>query len=150
MEKHAEEAIRLKLSSDTACYGHCSGPARHYFLRRPDIACFACGGGYISRIVMYGMGADAAALRQFIESISGGAIDVRDEDIRIATRHPWEMGLEGRSTGEKVMTEAYWNQNYRRGKSDDASRIALFRCTACGSPFTQRFDTASPRCGACT
>jgi hypothetical protein len=140
-----------KLNSTTKCYGHCEGSARLNFLEVNNrlLGCYSCGAGYVSRIVLYGKELDLEWFKNFVSNTLGGTGEVLDQDIRVATRHPWELGLENEVADEIVLREAYWTQNYRRTKSDDPNRRALFRCIRCGSFFTQALNAASTLCSKC-
>ncbi len=146
-----EEAVRMRLSGDTECYGHCGSPARHHMIDGEEglIACFSCDAGYVSFIVMYARDIDAGFLKSFVAGKTERMMDVVESDIRIATRHPWEMGLEESSDGGIVLREVYWRQHYRRTKSDDPARAALFRCTSCSSLFTQPLNAGGTLCARC-
>lgn len=145
------DAVRSRLSADTSCYGHCKSPAHHHMINGAEgqIACFSCSGGYVSRVVMYSAEDGTEQLKSFVSRTVNGVMEIRDEDIRVATRHPWEMGLEENSAGEVILREAYWTQHYRRTKSDDPARATLFRCESCGSLFTQPLNSAAATCTGC-
>ena len=148
MSDSIRKTVEMHLTENTKCYNHCESPATHHFIR-DDTACYACSGGYVSKIIMYGSQADAAGLRNFVDGLFNGAADIRDEDIRVATRHPWELGIEGTSSGNTVLREAYWNQNYRRGMSGETDRITLYRCVSCGKLFMQAYSREPARCEDC-
>lgn len=147
-----DEAIGSRLSGSTPCYGHCKSEARHHMIDGEGgrIACFSCSTGYVSRIVMYSKDSCAESLKSFVSKAVKGAMDIREEDIRVATRHPWEMGLEEDAAPDVILREAYWTQYYRRTKSDDPARTALFRCTSCGTLFTQPLNSDHSVCAGCS
>ena len=151
MSAGVEEAVRLRLSGDSPCYGHSKGQSHHHTIESAGapMACFSCDAGYVSKIIQYGKNTDTVTLKSFVSEKMKGIMEIRDEDIRVATRHPWEMGLEESSAGDIVLIEAYWTQYYRRTKSDDPARTALFRCTSCGSLFTQPLNSIHSKCGVC-
>ncbi len=122
------------LKADGKCYGHCDQKTDMYFMEDGEnlISCMTCPGGYVSRIVMYGRDIDVPGFKKFLSANTAGLGAVADQDIRIATRHPWDLGLEGKVQEDIVLREAYWTQNYRRTKSDDPSRKGLFLCRECG------------------
>lgn len=132
------------LSAESKCYGHCSGSTDVKFIEEGErlVACMSCPGGYVSRIIMYGDEVDAGAFREYIISKAGEIGEVTDDDIRVATRHPWDLGAEGPGGGDVSVREAYWTQNYRRTKSEDASRKALFLCGGCGELYVSGIDGA--------
>ncbi len=100
--------------------------------------------GYVSRVMTYGKEADTLQFKTFITNTIGSMGTVQDEDIRVATRHQWDSpDLAG---DVKV---AYWTQNYRRTKSDDPNRGALFLCGNCNSFFVQPLGSRSALCTNC-
>lgn len=129
------EIVTSYLKSDGRCYGHCDSRTELKIVEKGDrvISCMTCPGGYVSRIVMYGRDIDAAAFKQYLTEKAGKLGGISDEDIRLATRHPWDLGMEG--SEDVVIREAYWTQNYRRTKSEDPARNALFLCGECGDLY---------------
>ncbi len=137
------ELVNARFDMPMACYGHCQGVATLRFVRdvpRP-IACAACPSGYVSRVIVYGSDVDADDLKEFVSSAGVGG--VKDEDIRVATRHPWDLSYDAE------MREAYWTQSYRRTKDDRPGRPALFLCASCQKPFVQPLDSKGAVCPAC-
>lgn len=133
------------------CYGHCDQPATFRFLNveaNPVITGYSCHGAYLSRIIVY---ADSIGLRQSVDVISqtlGPRSDVKAEDVRIASRYPWDMDITTDDTG-RVMMMAYWTQNYRRTKSEDPDRNAIFLCANCNSVYSQRVSDKQVLCEGC-
>lgn len=125
------------LKTSGKCYGHCDGKTELVFLERgkKTISCMVCPGGYVSRIVLYGDELDVEGFLNFIREKLGESGDVSSYDIRTATRHPWDLGTETEADGENVIREAYWTQNYRRTKSEDPNRNAIFHCSECNSLY---------------
>lgn len=125
------------LRTEGKCYGHCDGKTELAFIEKGTrtISCMACPDGYVSRLVMYGGELDVDGFLNYIKERIGQSGDVSAYDIRTATRHPWDLGTEGETSGENVIREAYWTQNYRRTKSDDPNRNALFLCRECDSLY---------------
>lgn len=131
------QIIEDHLMSDGKCYGHCEGSTEMVFLEkgRRTVSCMACPGGYVSRIVMYAPEVDAPGLQGFIAARAGAFGPVGEEEIRVATRHPWDLGIEGDVKEDVAIRQAYWTQNYRKTKSDSPSRSALFLCRECNELF---------------
>jgi hypothetical protein len=144
-----KRVVEERLSPRSKCYGHCQEESTLKFLpeKRMMIGCYTCASGYVSRIVAYGRELDLNDFRALVSAAVQGIGDVTDEDIRVATRYTWDLRVEGEPEGT-VLKEAYWTQNYRRTKSDDPNREALFLCK-CGSfyyqPATDR-NRLCPRC----
>ena len=131
------QIIENYLKSDGRWYGHCEGRAEMVFLEkgRRTVSCMACPGGYVSRIVMYAPEVDPADLQEFLAVRAGALGPVSEEEIRVATRHPWDLGIEGQVKEDVAIRQAYWTQNYRKTKADNPSRNALFLCRDCSELF---------------
>jgi hypothetical protein len=131
-----EEIIDARLRTEGKCYGHCKSGTEMTLLKdgKNTFSFMSCPEGYVSRIVMYGRELDVPAFRHFLKSTAGVG-EVSDADIRIATRHPWDLGIEDGGKETVLLKEAYWTQNYRRTKSDDPSREALFLCRECSGLY---------------
>jgi len=142
-----EKLIEEKLNGHSKCSGHCQEPSALKLLPQKGmmIGCYSCSSGYISFIVQYGKELDFHAFKKFLSSLDEA---VEDEDIRVATRYIWDLGISGERDG-KVLREAYWRQSYRRTKSDDPHRVALFLCTKCSSFYRQRKSDSSTFCPRC-
>lgn len=125
------------LTTKGKCYGHCDGKTELVFLEKGErtISCMVCPGGYVSRLVLYGHELDVGEFLGYIKEKLGQSGDVSAYDIRTATRHPWDLGTDAGVGGENVIMEAYWTQNYRRTKSEDPTRDAIFLCRECNSLY---------------
>lgn len=137
--------VEASFSQPQRCYGHCEQQATLRLLGsgEPAIACYACPAGYVSKLMAYG-GKDAGgALRTFMTKALGG-LPAREETIRTATRHPWDLDVAGFE-----MKAAYWTQNYRGSKSEDPNRPALFICSECGSTYVKPLASPVTRCASC-
>ena len=134
------------------CYGHCEQPATSKFLNSeadPVVTGYSCHSAYLSRIIIY---SETFGLHESVDLISqiiGKHYDVKEEDVRIASRYAWDLGM---TTGDaqKLVTAAYWTQNYRRTKSEDPGRTALFLCENCRSVFSQPLSDKRVICPSCT
>ena len=138
------------LSAKGKCYTHCDDPTTLKIIRRDPtlVGCYVCPGGYVSRIVAYGREIDLPWFKEFVTQASRGVSDLRDQDIRTATRYSWDLGLpEG---GDQiVLREAYWTQNYRRTKREDKARPAVFLCSNCDSMFVETANAGQALCPSC-
>lgn len=145
-----KRVVEEKLRARSRCYGHCQEESTLKFLpdERLMVGCYSCPSGYVSRIVAYGRGVDLNGFRSLVSAAVQGIGDVADEDIRVATRYTWDLGVEGEPEGE-VLKEAYWMQSYRRTKSDDPNRAALFLCRNCGSFYHQAASDRNRLCPRC-
>lgn len=143
------ELVREKLGGPFHCYGHCHEPAELKFLPSEGklVGVLVCPSGYVSRFVMYGHELDAEELRSFVQRNAGSAMEVREGDVRLASRHALDLGLEG--ADRTVLREAYWIQNYGRSKSSEPDRAALFQCSRCGAVFVQPVSAKTSLCASC-
>ena len=73
---------------------------------------------------------------------------IEDGDVRIASRYAWDLGLD-RGSNDLILKEMYWTQNYRRTKSDDPDRTALFLCANRDSFFIQALKNDEKFCDKC-
>jgi hypothetical protein len=96
--------------------------------------------------MVYGNDADPSELKRFVAEALEDSANVHDEDIRTATRNDWDFG---RELSGGVIRVAYWTQNYRRSKTDDPNRTALFLCSKCGSLFRQALTSHWMVCEKC-
>src|SRR5579884_2945787 len=129
------ELVSSQFNLPVNCYRHCSNQARLVILSASEqpTGCIVCPSGYVSRIVLY---------------FEGGKADIkpiRDSDIRIASRHPWDLHVD--SNAETLLQEVYWTQNYKREES--SSKPALFLCSNCNSLFVQPINSSSSLCERC-
>ena len=142
-ESGLRKLIEEKLDEPTTCYGHCEQQSRLRFVGDGELTgVFVCPSGYVSRIVRYGDEIDVPKFKSFLENAVGSSLDIQSEDIRTATRYSWDFGIE--SDKERILKEAYWTQNYRRTKSGDPDRSALFLCTNCNKNFLVQPVTSKP------
>jgi hypothetical protein len=133
------------------CYGHCEQPVTLRFLNtgeRPVITGYSCHQAYLSRIIVYSDSLDLHVSRDSIAGIVGGGQEVREEDIRIASRYSWDLGITD-GDERKLMMAAYWTQNYRRTKNEDPNRNALFLCEKCSKTFSQQLGEKQILCSDC-
>ena len=144
------KVVEEKLNGKPKCYGHCEEQARLSFLpeKRMMIGSYSCPTGYVSKIVAYGKELDVNALAAFVSEAMRGIGDFADEDVRVATRYTWDLGITGEAEGV-VLREAYWMQKYRRTRSDDPNRLALFLCAKCRSFYHQPVTGSNRLCPRC-
>jgi len=148
----ADEEIRALaqnlLNVETTCYGHCGETASLELIGDGTVSCYVCPGRYVSRIITYGKELDLKRFREYLRNITSNMGEVEDGDIRLASRYAWDLGLD-RRTDELVLREAYWTQGYRRTKSDDSERPALYLCSNRDSFFVQPLSSKERFCQSC-
>jgi len=133
------------------CYGHCEQPTTLKFLNadgEPVVAAYSCHQAYLSRIILYSHSLDLAGSVATIAGLIGKDQEVKEEDVRIASRYPWDIGLTA-GDGQKMMMVAYWTQNYRRTKNEDPNRAALFLCEKCRTIFPHSLTEKQVLCPGC-
>lgn len=140
-----KQLVERTFSQPQKCSGHCGQEATLRFLGsdEPLMACYACPTGYVSKAMAYGLRDPREVLREFLAKAMGGR-SPRDDEIRTATRHPWDFGV-----ADLELKGAYWTQNYRSSKSDDPDRQALFVCSNCGSAYAKQLSAPGTTCGNC-
>lgn len=139
------------LSGSPRCFGHCDQAARLRIIREDEdglVGVYVCPSGYVSRVVRYSTSRDVEGFTSYVRGLVGPQLDVRPEDVRVATRYNWDLGLGGDEHVE-VLKEHYWVQSYRRTKSDDPNRLGLFMCSMCGSLYYQPVSSKNTLCGRC-
>jgi hypothetical protein len=141
------KVVAVTFSEPQKCYGHCQEQSSLRFLRSEAvvIACYACPSGYVSKVMAYGTDPTLETLKAFLTEALGTGATLTDEDLRVATRHVWDL----RTTNSDI-SASYWTQNYRRGKSDDPTRKALFTCSKCGSLYLQPVSESKRLCPRCS
>jgi len=145
------EVVAENYGEFETCYGHCNQPANLKFLNKEEnfvVTGYSCHAAYLSRVVIYSL---SLTLQQSVEVISRLVepyYEVKEDDVRLASRYPWDLGINSDGQ-EKVMTVAYWTQNYRRTKSEDPNRTAVFLCVNCTSVYSQRPGDRHVLCPRC-
>ena len=140
----AKGVVEAAFSQPQKCYGHCEQPATLRFLEsgEPTVACYACPAGYVSKMMVYGRNDAREGLKAYVTKARGKP--VKDEEIRTATRHSWDLDVPGFE-----MRVAYWTQNYRGSKSEDPNREALFICSECGTTYVKPMSSLGTKCPNC-
>ncbi|MDV3292994.1 MAG: hypothetical protein LYZ70_01845 [Nitrososphaerales archaeon] len=142
-----KQVVSAAFSQPQRCYGHCDQNATFRFLTdgEPLLACYACPRGYVSKVMAYGGQNTAEGLRNFLGTAFEGRTPIREDDLRVAKRHPWDLGIAGAE-----LNVTYWTQNYRSSKSNDPDRPALFLCSKCGSAYVKPISGSGTLCPSCS
>ncbi len=140
--------IARSLLATTAKCSHCGGQATLDYVGDGSVGVHVCPDRYVSRIIAYGSRLDPEGVRKFVEGAAKGMQEVEGSDIRVARRYSWDLGFESEND-DLVLTEAYWTQNYRRTKSEDPDRPALFLCANRDSFFVQPLRAKETLCERC-
>ncbi len=141
------EVARSILATTAKC-SHCSGQAAIEYLEGGSIGVHVCPGRYVSRIIAYGNPLDPDRFREFVQGAVQGTQRIDDTDVRVASRYAWDLGLD-RASNDLILKEMYWTQNYRRTKSEDPDRVALFFCANGDSFFVQAVQGNERLCSKC-
>lgn len=138
-----------RLGGPFQCYGHCQEPAELRFLKdeEREVGALVCPFGYVSKLIIYDLEVDAGEMVSFLSGQVNGALQVKEADIRLATRYSLDLGLGG--ANRKVLREAYWTQNYGKSKSKDPGRATLFMCSGCEKLFVQPASAKASLCRVC-
>lgn len=146
---NVKEYVLTVFAEPQKCYGHCDSLARARTVKEdPFTVCYACEGGYASRLIAYGQNAGASGLKDLVDRAFGGSYTAKDEDFRVASRYTWDLGLSP-SVSPKQFGAVYWTQNYGRSKSSDPERPTLFCCRTCSSLFQQPYSAKQTQCEKC-
>src|SRR5579875_2289762 len=121
------ELVSSQFNLPVNCYRHCSNQARLVILSASEqpTGCIVCPSGYVSRIVLYFEGgkADIKPMKDLLSNYADKLGGIRDSDIRIASRHPWDLHVD--SNAETLLQEVYWTQNYKREESSSLPLLKL-------------------------
>ena len=125
------------------------------------VGAYLCSGGYVSRIVYFARRLDLAWFKEFLGR-NIVAAPIRDRDIRVATRHPWDTlgdlvavneggpssrGVDAEAVlGPVVAREAYWS--IRRVRSSEEA-VGAFVCQYCRRLFLQGLRGQEKYCPEC-
>lgn len=140
--------IARSLLAATAKCSHCGRQAKLDYIEDGSVGVHVCPDRYVSRIIAYERQPDPDGFRKFVQKAAKGMQEVEGSDIRVARRYAWDLGLKSKSN-DLVLTETYWTQNYRRTKSEDPDRLALFLCANGDSFFVQRLYAKEKLCDGC-
>ena len=159
--RHLVELVQKHLSFEVQCRGHCESPSNMILLAAEKdkvIGAYCCPNGYVSRIVYFGFGDNTAQFHAFLSSQLGSKT-VTVKDLRVASRHGWELG-EGASADfeelaqqhQSPLRQLYW---VRYPKSEEEKAKGVFLCSdptsrgGCGRLFTQMLTDHARLCPNC-
>lgn len=142
-----EKFVKEYFSASSNCYGHCNEKTNpHFVITENSLYSYqVCSGLYVSRVIGYN--AEPKNFLEFIRKIAPG-IEVKDRDIRTATRYSWDLGIKDKEG--KVFVVSYWTQNYGASKVQGETRKALFLCSNCRAPFVKQYNSSETRCSKCS
>jgi hypothetical protein len=148
--KDLKHLVQNYLNIQSKCYGHCDTVASLKFLKTRNrlVATFSCENGYVSRIIGYDNKEDVSWFKNYLRRKLGDRIQIDDKDIRVATRHPWDLGIENKFSEDFFIKEVYWTQNYRK-LSVNPNALAVFQCLKCKNLFIQELSSRNSLCESC-
>ena len=148
------EFVQKHLSFAGKCYKHCDKPTSLKFLSQGSsqvIGAYVCADGFVSQVVNFSVKPDLRAFQDLLAN-QVGKENVSSRDIRIATRHGWELGsdatqvLESRLGHGATVTEAYWR---RYPKTEEEKQQAVSLCKSCNGLFIHSSDDNQRLCPTC-
>ncbi len=136
----------------TPCYRHCEKPVHFKPFSESEsniLGAYVCQDNYVSRIVYFAMKPDSDWVQNFLQQDLDGGQRVRVKDIRVATRHGWELGKNAELEAKKIFKESegikeyYWTfypaNDYEKSNGN-------FLCESCGKLFVQANSSKSNVC----
>jgi hypothetical protein len=153
--------VQKYLSFKVQCRGHCTSPSHMILLAAEEdkvIGAYCCPNGYVSRVLHFGFGDNTAQFHEFLSSQLDSTI-VTGKDLRVASRHGWELGEEAAAEiGELArhhqlpLRQVYW---VRYPQSEEEKAKGVFLCSdssssaGCGRLFTQMLTDNTRLCPKC-
>jgi len=142
---------RYLIVQDAKDYRHCQSPAKFVALKadRPGvIGGYFCPENYSTRIVYFSLDPDREWFLKILQDQADGL--VRPRDIRVATRHGWELGgnaeKEIKLVSDNGIKQLYWTLY---PASDEEKTTGPFLCANCGKLFVKHFSEPSKLCSNC-
>lgn len=157
-----EDFVAKHLVFKVECRRHCDESTSFKVIsneREDVVGVYLCSGSFVSRVVYFSHEPDLDWFYSFISGQVGKRI-VSRRDIRMATRHGWELGEEAVSELEEqdlnehrpVIKEVYWT---RYAKTEAAKSKGVFLCSdpaqgkGCGKLFVQNVTSKLKLCPKC-
>jgi len=127
------EFVRKHLTFTGKCYGHCDKSTAMKVLSKDSdhvLGAYICPDGVASHVVYFSLKPDLAWFEKLL-SDQVGRENVESRDIRLATRHGWELGrgardeLEAQLACQSSIKEVYWR---RYPKTDEQKQMNVSLC----------------------
>lgn len=148
------EFVRKYLSFAGKCYRHCDKPTSMKILSQGPsevVGAYVCPDGFVSQVVHFSVKPNIEAFQELL-SDQAGRENVSRRDIRVATRHGWELGsnatkaLESNLGAGGTITEAYWR---RYPKTDEDKKKVVSLCVSCNHLYVHGSDDKDRMCPTC-
>jgi hypothetical protein len=120
------------------------------------VGVYVCPNGYAARLLCFNQDADSKWFKNFLSKQVGESM-VKDRDLRIATRHGWELGgdltneIKGLSSSGKIKV-VYWTTY---PQTEEEKRQGVFLCSdlqldkGCRRLFVQKITSSKRLCPQC-
>jgi len=152
--------VEEHLSFTGKCFRHCGKPTSMKIMSQDStrvLGAYTCPDGIVSQVVYFSLKPD---LKWFNRTVSRqvGTKNFKTSDVRIATRHGWELGgnaqesLKAKLGSNPSLTEVYWT---RYARTEAQKRIAISLCMGDGSRpgclklFAHQSGKVEKSCPAC-
>jgi len=137
----------------TKCYRHCEQPTRFVQVSKVEssvVGAYICPDNYVSRVVYFSDNPDEDWFRTFLVEQLGDSW-VRPRDIRVATRHGWELGGNAEEDILLVSDGGYIREFYWTfyPKSDTDRATGTFLCENCNRMFRSKISDKRKLCVDC-
>jgi len=142
------------------CYRHCDKPTAIKVISQDSdrvLGAYVCPDGAVSQVVYFSIKPNLTWFEKLL-SDQVGRENVQTRDIRLATRHGWELGMGAQPELESKlgvggsMSEVYWR---RYPKTDDQKQKIVSLCigtkssAGCLKLFMQEKESNERLCPAC-
>ena len=121
------------------------------------VGAYVCPDGFVSQVVYFSQKPDLKWFTDKLE-MEVGKENFTHNDVRVASRHGWELGgkaletLEGKAGKNSMITEVYWT---RYARTDAEKQTAISLCIGdrsrpgCSKLFAHDRDSAESFCPTC-
>ncbi len=154
------EFVRDYLSFKGKCFRHCDKQtSMKVLVEAPTqvLGAYVCPDGFVSQVVYFSQKPD---LKWFTDKLTSevGLENFTSNDVRVASRHGWELGgkalktLEEKAGKNSMITEVYWT---RYARTDAEKQTVISLCMGdrsrpgCSKLFAHDRDSAESFCPTC-
>jgi hypothetical protein len=152
--------VEKHLSFTGKCFRHCDRPTSMMIISKNPtqvVGAYICPDAFVSQLVYFSTKPEMEWFHKFVSSQVGDqGFDSRD--IRVASRHGWELGKNAQSTLETHLgkgasvKELYWT---RYAKTEEQKKLAISLCVGdsshkgCLRLFLHDRNSVQPLCPDC-
>lgn len=142
------------------CFRHCEKPTSMSLISQTSnqlVGAYNCPAGVVSQVVYFSLKPDLDWFRNLLE-VQVGADNISAQDIRVASRHGWELGgnairiLRQQLDKGASVCQVYWT---RYPKTEEQKQLVLFLCRGddqkrgCMKLFLQDRNAVERLCSEC-